>query len=345
MTAEGGGGKGEGGRGNGQKPLGGAMAVHFGLFMLAFGLLISPFLLLPSAYSLFASPSPLSPSPYSAQDRPLPDPDTFYGMVRENLARAERATHLYTYNERRTDIHTNPFGRLGTGGSSLFEVYPSPTRRLVYRRLVQRDGKPVPAREVAEQDREYRARVAGVLRENASRTADEQRLLAQESEAARQRRQRAIDDVIDTLQFQLKGRTTHGGVTAIVIAFAPNPDARPRTRQGRTAQKFAGTIWVDEAASEVMRVEARSMDDISYGYGIVARLDEGTTATVTRRPVGDEVWMPTDLTLSGRGRAVLFRKLVVDYSIEWFGYRRLPEESLAPFLDARVQNQTGRRPQ
>ena len=33
---------------------------------------------------------------------------------------------------------------------------------------------------------------------------------------------------------------------------------------------------------------------------------------------------------------MLFRTLVVDYAIEWFDYRRLPEESLTPFLDARV---------
>jgi hypothetical protein len=294
---------------------------------------------------LAAAPGPIASIAYAVQDRPLPDADTFYRLVRENLARAERVTHLYTYKERRTDIHTNPFGKLGTSGESLFEVYPSPTRRLGYRRLVARNGKPIPAADLAEQDQEYRARVARVMRENASRTPDREVLLQQESEGARQRRQRAIEDVIDTLQFQLKGRTTHNGVTAIVIAFSPNPNARPTTRQGRTAQKFSGTIWVDEAASEVMRVEATSTDDITYGSGFVARLDEGTIATMTRRRVGDQVWMPTELKLTGRGRAVLFRALVVDYVIEWFDYRRLPEESLTPFLDARVHRQTGSRPQ
>jgi len=277
------------------------------------------------------------------QDRPLPDPETFFRMVRENLSRAERSQHLFTYKERRTDVHTNPFGRLGTGGTSLFHVYPSPARRLSYRRLVERDGKPVPAQELAEQDREYRLRVDEVMRERALHTSD-RRSLEQESGAARQRQQRAIDDVIDTLQFHLKGRTTHDGVSAIVVTFTPKPNARPTTRQGRTAQKFSGTVWVDEASLEVMRVEAKSTEDITYGGGFVARLDEGTTATVTRRRVGGDLWMPTELTLAGRGRAVLFRTLVVDYAIEWFDYRRLPQESLTPFLDARVHGEASRRP-
>jgi hypothetical protein len=279
-----------------------------------------------------------------AQDRPLPDLETFYRMVRQNLTRAERSQHLFTYKERRTDIHTNPFGRLGTGGTSVFHVYPSPTRRLSYRRLMERDGKPIPEREVAEQDREYRLRVDEVMRERAM-AASNHRSVEQESEAARQRQQRTIDDVIDTLQFQLKGRTTHEGVPAIVVTFTPKPNARPSTRQGRTAQKFTGTIWVDEAALEVMRVEAKSTDDLTYGGGLVASLGEGTTATVTRRRVGGDVWMPTALTLTGQGRAVVFRKLVVDYEVEWFDYRRLPHESLTPFLDSRIHGEASRRPQ
>jgi hypothetical protein len=268
------------------------------------------------------------------QDAPLPDPDTFYREVREHLARAERANHLYAYRERRTDVHTNPFGKIGTDGTSLYEVYPSPVRELVYRRLVERNGEPVAERELVRQDREYRARVMDVVRELGARSPDERRLVDIESERARQRRQRALDDVVNALSFDLKGRTVYQGVPAIVIAFRPKPAVRPSTQQGRLAQKFGGTIWVDERAAEVMYLEATSVDHISYGLGIVARLGQGTTATVTRKPVGDGLWMPTELTLSGRGRAVLFRRLVVDFSIEWFGYRRLPDDSLAPFLES-----------
>ena len=281
----------------------------------------------------------------AGQARPLPDTDTFYAAVRENLTRAERETHLFTYKERRTNVHTNPFGRLGTGGTNLYEVYPSPMRQLMYRRLVQRDGKPLSAAELAEQDREYRARVSGVQQEHAARTADEKLHVEQQSKEARGRRQRAMEDVVNTLQFQIKGRTTVDGVQAIEIAFSPKPGASPTTRQGRMAQRFVGSIWVDEAASEVMRVEAKSIGDISYGYGIVARLGEGTTATVRRKPIGHGLWMPTELTLAGKGRAVVFRRLVVDYSIEWFDYRRLPQESLTPFLDARVESQPNSGPQ
>ncbi len=120
---------------------------------------------------LATAPGPIASIAYAVQDRPLPDADTFYRMVRENLARAERVTHLYTYKERRTDIHTNPFGKLGTSGESLFEVYPSPTRRLGYRRLVARNGKPIPAADLAEQDQRVpRSRCPGDARKRVSNT-------------------------------------------------------------------------------------------------------------------------------------------------------------------------------
>ena len=302
-------------------------------------LLLAPAFLVPAA----VPPVGTASSVVAAQERPLPAHDEFFRAVRENMARSERVTHLFTYKERRTDIHTNPFGKLGTDGTSLFEVYPSPSRRLTYRRLVARNGKPVPAQELSDQDDGYRERAARVMRENALDTADRQ-VVEKESAGARQRQQRAIEDVIDTLQFEIKGRTTREGTTAILLAFSPRPNARPNTRQGRMAQKFSGTIWVDEAASEVMRVEAKSTDAITYG-GIVARLGQGTMATLTRRPIADRTWMPTELTLSGRGRAVLFRTLVVDYAIEWFDYRRLSHESLAPFLDTRVHSQSRGRPE
>jgi hypothetical protein len=270
------------------------------------------------------------------QAKPLPDFDTIRKTARENLARAQRLDHLYTFKERRTDLHTNVFGRLGTGGIRLSEVYPSPTPRLTYRRVIERDGMPVSEAELAQQDRAYRERVADA----------QNRPPATPSAAARQRGERMITDVVDALQFTLEGRAMRDGVQTIVVTFTPNPNARPVTREGRIAQKFAGTVWIQESDLEVMRVEAKAVDDLSFGYGLVARLGEGTTAVLVRKPVGDDIWLPTELRLNGRGRAAFgLRRLVIDFVVEWFDYRRLPFESTAPFLDPRIHGQAGGRPQ
>ena len=127
--------------------------------------------------------------------------------------------------------------------------------------------------------------------------------------------------MVATLAVQINGYETIDGRKMMLLGFAPKPDAKPRTRQGKLAKAFKGTIWIDEQAKEVVRVEATAIDSISYGLGVVARLSEGTQVKVQRAPF-DSVWLPTSIRLSGEGRALLIRKLKVDYSVEWFDYKR-----------------------
>jgi hypothetical protein len=243
------------------------------------------FLLLPSFFLLAA---------VSAQSRPLPDDEAFFAATRENLARANRLQNSYAYKERRTELHMNPFGRIGTGGVQVFDVTPGPDPSVYFRRLLEEDGKRVTDSKPERQERRIRTQGRS-----------------------------AVEDTVETLRFAIDRRETIDGRDAIVIRFEPRPDADPQTREGRMAKVFQGQIWVDEEAREVMRVEAVATDDLSYGFGLLARLNEGTVVTLTRAPVEGGIWLPTSIRFKGQGRALLFRKLNVDYVIEWFDYRRV----------------------
>jgi hypothetical protein len=280
-----------------------------------------------------------------AQEPPLPSPEALFKAVQDNLIRAERIDYQYAFRERRTNIHTNPFGKLGTDGTTVSDVYPSATAALTYRRTIERNGVPLSPQALAEQDREYQERAAEVLKRLASEEPDAKRRREREAERAAQRGQRRIADVVNTLRFKIEGRAVHEGVPAIVVSFTPRPEAMPDTRQGRIAHKFSGIVWIHEAEMEVMRLEAKAIDDISFGYGLIARLGEGTVATVTRRRIDGDLWLPTQLTIKGRGRAAVFRTLVIDFKADWFDYRKLEGDSPTPFLDARIQRESGRRPQ
>ena len=226
--------------------------------------------------------------------RPLPDRDALFKATQENLARAQREQGRYAYKERRTELHTNPFGRLGTDGVVVYEITPGPEPGVVYRTLLERDG----------------VKVSDAKPER------------QESRERRQSRS-SIDDVIDTLSFMVDRREVRDGREMIVVTFAAKPDARPQTREGRLAKLFVGSIYVDEPAREVSRVEGMAIDSISYGFGVIARLNEGTRVAVVREPVEGGIWLPTSIRFTGEGRAVLFRKLNIDLKIDWYDYRRV----------------------
>jgi hypothetical protein len=239
--------------------------------------------------------SALSGAATSQERRPLPDPEPFYAATRANVARAQSAQSQFAYRERRTELHLNPFGRLGSGGTVVYEVTPMPDGGLE-RKIVERDGKPVT--DAAVERRPPRTRRAT-------------------------RRRSPVEDVVATLRFSIDRREVRDGRDVVAVAFTPKPDAEPETREGEWARRFTGTIFVDEASHEVTRVEATAIEDLTFGMGLVARLQKGTTVTVSRERVEPDLWMPTAIRFKGRGRALLLRRLEIDQVIEWSDYRRV----------------------
>ena len=234
----------------------------------------------------------------AAQDpRPLPDKQAIFVATRDNLARAEREQRFFAYKERRTDIRTNPFGRLGTGPARVTEYVPIDGGAAFMRRRLDPDGKPIA--DVPAQRFEPRPR------------------------SMRRPDRTALDDAINALEFKVDHRERAGGRSLVVVKFTPRPDAKPQTREGRLARYFTGDIWVDEDLHEIVRIEATATDTIAYGYGFIARLNQGTRITVTREQVEPNLWLPVSVRFKGEGRALLFRKLNVDYSVDWFDYRRV----------------------
>ena len=233
-------------------------------------------------------------SAQAIQPSDLPDEEPFFNAVRENMSRANREQHRYAYKERRTELHTNPFGRLGTGDVVLYEVTPGPESTVTFRKLVEKNGKPVPGSKPERQERRLRAQAVS-----------------------------SVDDTVSALTFAIDRRELVGGRKMIVVRFEPKKNADPKTREGKLATAFKGLIWVDEEAREVSKVEATAIDEMSYGFGLLARLNKGGIVTLTRQRVDDRIWLPTRITFKGNGRALLaLRKLTIDFVVEWFDYKR-----------------------
>jgi hypothetical protein len=226
--------------------------------------------------------------------RPLPAPDAFFEAVRANLGRSQDDQKLFAYKERRTELNLNPFGRLGTGEVRVREVTPVEGGSAVTIRLIERDGKPV---------------------------TDSEPVRRPMRMAARGRR--VVDDVAATLDVSMNRRERLDGRDAIVAAFKARPDAKPQTREGRIARNFTGEIWIDELTREVTRIDAKAIDDVAFGYGVLARLNKGATVTLRRQMVHGNLWLPVSMRFSGEGRALLLRKLTIDFAVDWFDYKKV----------------------
>jgi hypothetical protein len=258
--------------------------------------------------------------PVPAQHAPLPDRERFLAEARKNLASNELLQSRYSYRERVTEVRFNPFGAIGTGPVEVYEVYPVVPGQLAYRRLVEREGRPVPAADVLLADRQFLARYREWQRKIASEGQNERQARLEREAAEREKDRARAREATGLFDFTLERRDRLEGQPVIVVGFKPKPNAQPRSREGRVAASFAGAAWVHEHEHEVMRVEAEAVDDTTFGYGVIARLHKGAKALFIRRKIGD-VWLPVETRVTGTGRAMLVRKVNINYLREYSDYR------------------------
>ena len=185
----------------------------------------------------------------------------------------------FSHKERSTEIRYNPFARMGPGPKVLAEVFPSADDELTYRRILERDGRPVS--DLDEQDRKYRARLEAHQRELTGDPAGSRAARLKADELDRKKQEANVRRLVGPLHVHRSTRERHGRAQpTILVRFVPKPGGEPRTREARVARGFAGRVWVHEVEHDVIHVEAQAIEDVSIGLGLVGRLHKGSSIAV-----------------------------------------------------------------
>lgn len=273
--------------------------------------------------------APLLAFAQEGPDRPLPETRAFLEEVRKHFHSDDYLLEQYTFTERRTEKRFDAKGRVKQEKHEVYEVYPSAQSRHTYRKLVQRDGRPLSLEELAKQDREHEKKVARALQAG---EAAEAKRRERKAESERQERE-VVGEIFRIYDFTIVRREPIEGRGALMVTFAPRAGAKPTTRLGRVLQKFTGRAWVDEDDYQIVRAEAELHDTLSFGLGVLARLYEGATATFQRRKVNGEVWLPAEASFRGTARVLLVKGLRIDSRSEYSDYKKFnvaTETAIAP---------------
>ena len=249
---------------------------------------------------------------------PLPEPRAFFAEVRARLHTDDYLLDQYTFTERQTERQLDGKGKVRKKTSSLYEVYPSPEPGQTYRKLIERDGKPLSAEELAKEDRKQEAKEAKAWAKLGS--DDAQKRAA--AEKSRRRETEAIEELFRIHDFHIVGRETLDGRNAVLVTFSPRPGVEPATKEGKIFKKFAGRAWIDEEDRQLVRVEAELIDDFSIGFGFIAKLRKGARAELLRRKINHEIWLPAEARFAGNARVLLFRGLHIDTLSEYSDYKK-----------------------
>jgi hypothetical protein len=256
----------------------------------------------------------------TAQERPLPDFDSFAAEVKKHLATDEERQSGYMFTERRVEEELDGSGRTRQRTVKVFEVYPGLPGEERYRRLVEENGTPMSPDKLAKQDRERREKVEDYSRtlSNVSR----QQAAAREQEKARREYAAAIDDLFRVYDIRMVRREPIDGHETILATLTPQPRVKPLTDDGKIMRHFKARAWISESDYELVRVEIEAIDTLSFGLGLLARVHKGTVATYERRKVNNEAWLPAEVTWTASARVALIRRLRLRGTSEFSNYRK-----------------------
>jgi hypothetical protein len=217
----------------------------------------------------------------------------------------------------------------------VFEVYPGLPGEERYRRLIEENGRPVPAGDLAKRDRSRQKEVEEYSRKLS--IASERTKTTREQDKARREYSAAVDDIFRIYDIRMLRREPIDGHDTIVATLTPIPGMKPLTDDGKIMRHFKARAWISEADYELVRVEIEAIDDLSFGLGLLARVHKGTVATYQRKRVNDEVWLPAEVTWTASARVMLLRRLRLRGVSEFSNYRKFTVDTSTTYTPPRAE--------
>jgi hypothetical protein len=103
-------------------------------------------------------------------------------------------------------------------------------------------------------------------------------------------------------------RETYQSHEVYAMDFSPRPDFAPHSLVDKILKAMGGTIWIDEQARQIVRLEARFLDSVKVGGGLLGSVQKGGNVVLEQQFVNNEVWMPSFAEFHLNARVLLLHK-------------------------------------
>ena len=253
-------------------------------------------------------------------NEPLPDITALLNDIRVNADKVDEILENYSYTELRIDRD------LGSDGKF---VEKSSFKRLLtfykgYRinRLIEKNGKPLSAKDQADEDKNAEKQVAEIEKKVAAKEKRQSNQRDTESGATgtpKGEGQRiTIADALKGSLLTNPRRERFKGRDVIVFDYEPNTAFKPQTRNEKLFALCTGAVWVDAASKQVVRLEAV----LTKGAGnFLAKAKSGASFSVDNELVNNEIWLPSQADVNLQIK-ILFAGFNVNNLIKYGDYRR-----------------------
>lgn len=214
-------------------------------------------------------------------------PEGLRKLVRESLANLEKTDQTMRAYEFTQHSDSKEFDSHGT----------RTTRDVVMRRgyidgfpvnhIVSRNGTPLTPEEYQKHEDDLKkmveARKAQTPEQRAKQSAERRKRTADQ--------ENWFKEAPEALDFRLAGEETIDERKVLLVAFSPHPGYRAKNIWARVLEKMSGKIWIDPDEAEIARADAGLSGDVTIGWGLVARLNQGSRFTLERKRAAPRVWL------------------------------------------------------
>lgn len=135
-----------------------------------------------------------------------------------------------------------------------------------------------------------------------------------------------LQEMVEAFQFHLAGQAQVHGRACWVLNAEPKPGYKASDHEGRVLKGMKGTLWIDQATNQWVRVHAEVVRPVSF-FGFLAKVGPGTKFDLEQAPVMDNVWMPVRFNVQVYSTALGFFNEDSTHSETYLDYQLMPRAS------------------
>ncbi len=251
---------------------------------------------------------------HPADARPLPDIPTLLRDIANNQQALEDLRRLYTCHLNEEQDKVDSDGNVKSRELKDYDAFYIGEEQVLH--LLAKNGQPLTGDEKQSEDDKFNKQYDKLKKKQAGLAADPQKQAKQQEEDEAQ-----LSDFLRAELFTNPRRESFRGHEVIAFDVSGNPDYKPKKRIDSIIQKLSGTMWVDEQAREIVRLEARFTESVKVGGGLLGSLSKGSNFVFEQEKINDEVWLPSYAEVHFAGR-IVFVKLKQNFVDRWTDYKK-----------------------
>lgn len=95
----------------------------------------------------------------------------------------------------------------------------------------------------------------------------------------------------------------------VTLSYHPDPNFSPPSMSARVLASMSGTLVVDEHAMRLKALNGKLLQPVTFGWGLLGRLNAGGTFQIVRREIAPGEWQITQTHVHISGHALFFKTI------------------------------------